>query len=309
VHKQASQWLIVPVAFMLVLLFLGGPLENSHPVFRQIWNSGHFFLFSGLIYLLCRLPRAKQRKPITLLFLVVAFSLGFGLLTEFIQLFIGRSFALSDIHKDLLGGLVGFCLAMISRLHTLPQNLGLIGFSVLFTFFGLSSLFVALYQEWRIYQSVPVLADFEQPGEKSRWQYSNVEFAIVPNHASNHLNALQVTFQPANYPTINLTHFYRDWRAFNALEFDAFNPSTTSVAMVVKIFDEQHVAHRFDFNDRFNREIILPPGNNTVSISLHEIQHSPATRVMDLGNIESLSFFMTNVKVPKTIYLDHIRLE
>ncbi|HPC47581.1 MAG TPA: succinyl-CoA synthetase subunit beta, partial [Deltaproteobacteria bacterium] len=97
----------------------------------------------------------------------------------------------------------------------------------------------------------------------------------------------------------------RDWRGFESLAFDAYLEGTTPLPVTVRIND---LEHNEQYSDRYNRTFTLKPGANRVVIDLHEVERSPAGRRMDMGRIALVCLFSYQLKEPRTVYLDNVRL-
>jgi len=76
----------------------------------------------------------------------------------------------------------------------------------------------------------------------------------------------------------------------------------------VRINDKEHFSNGQFYSDRFNRQFILSSGWNNIDIAIDDIRNAPKTRVMNLRAIGNLGIFTVNLKHPRLIYIDDVRL-
>jgi VanZ family protein len=300
--------LIIIVASLTLLLFIGSPDNYDSRIIKQIWESGHFALFACLVFITLQIGQLKK-LPLFLLFLAVTvFSGGVGLLTEVIQSLVGRSFEIKDLVNDLLGGYAGLLTTQLSRNKTKLVNLSvLIGISI-FTTLGLRSLIIATIDQWHTEKNFPILSDFETRFQIGRWDYHLAKLSNSKQHKRAGEFSMKVDFSPGKYPSISLIHLKRDWRNYNNIHFSLYNTAKLPIELNLKIYDVTHPLRGYHFDDRFNHEFFIQPGWNDFSFSLKNIKQSPQERDMEMRAILSLSLFMVDLKEPVTIYVDDVLL-
>jgi VanZ family protein len=303
------KWLITTAVIVLtILLFVGNIDHNGSRILKQLWQCGHFVLFAGFVFILCQHPRLKKMSLLKLLIGIGFISLGFGLLTELLQTFVGRQFEVTDLINDLLGGYAGLLFSRLNKNQSIKTNLSLLFAVVILTAIGFRDLAIAAIDEYNSNQSFPTLSDFEAPFELQRWQ--NYDSSITINHefVRTGKQSMQIDFYPSRYPTINFHHFRRDWRHFKNLKFSVYNPSQKNQTLILKVFDVIHPRSNYAHNDRFNTSLLIKPGWNDFEQPLAAINQAPKDRKMEMQAILRLSLFMVDVKKTTTLYLDDLKL-
>ena len=100
-----------------------------------------------------------------------------------------------------------------------------------------------------------------------------------------------------------------DWRGYQWLAFEIFNPGQDLLQLIIRINDKAHDQEGHQYSDRFNRDLKVNPGWNHFEIPLAEIESAPSTRKMDLGNMLGLELFATNLEKPRVIFFEDFRLQ
>ena len=214
--------------------------------------------------------------------------------------------SLDDVFNDMLGAVI--YLLWWQSCRGKRFRLGLRVLSLLPALVALPVAFAA-FDDYNIWQDFPVLASFEHKDELRRWAAGqNVRIRRVESMARDGRYAAAIDFSTDQYSGITMQYFYRDWSGFNALAADVYNPDEP-VDLMIKIYDRQHTeTGRYDFHDRYNGSRSLKHGWNEIHISMREIEHSPAGRLMELDQIYGLQLFLMNQPKPRTLFIDNIRL-
>jgi hypothetical protein len=71
----------------------------------------------------------------------------------------------------------------------------------------------------------------------------------------------------------------RNWRGFEAIGFDAYNPESNDIALALIIDDQKDFP---DYDDRYNQSFILKPGMNRLEIPFNNLVTSATRRKLDL---------------------------
>ena len=317
--KQIGLWAAL-IAVVLTVLF--GELPDNSLFWQEVQNSGHTFLFAVaavLILLLLQDSSAKfRRTPLKLYVAAGLFGLLAGVLTEVVQLLIGSDSSIMDVMRDLTGIVAGLGLfASVDKTlqpHWLKSRQGVkVGLVVLsisiFTagLFPLAHLSAAYVQR---NEAFPVIFDL-----KADWAASFIEIknavvkASVDQQEGNadHLKRLVfVQFKPGIYPGVSMIEPYPDWSLFEALTLDIYSEQAGTFDLVVRVHDEKH-SHAY--SDRFNKRLVVEVGENHFHIPLHEIEHAPTGREMDMTRISEIVLFAEQPVVPVSFYLGVMRLE
>ena len=100
----------------------------------------------------------------------------------------------------------------------------------------------------------------------------------------------------------------RDWRGYQWLAFEVFNPEQETLQLTIRINDRIHDQKGHRYSDRFNKILLVGPGWNHFEISLEDVEEAPSNREMDLKDVFSLGLFATNLKEPRALFFDYFRL-
>lgn len=230
------------------------------------------------------------------------------MLIELLQGSIDRTPSIDDVMKDLLGSVVTLAFFVPSRKNISNISLRILQCGVLFLILlAIFPLAKALIDEAIARNQFPVLSTFETPFEIERWR-GNSERTIDHDIVKHGKSSLKVSLTTAQYSGVFLVHFPGDWRNFNFLRLDIFNPSSEPLKIHCRVHDRLHITNGFPYDDRFNSTFILNRGWNNIKISLDRILNAPVSRTMDLANIKGFGIFVVRLPTPEVIYLDHVRL-
>jgi hypothetical protein len=86
----------------------------------------------------------------------------------------------------------------------------------------------------------------------------------------------------------------------------AYSNRPEPLPLTLRIHD---AVHNGQYEDRFNRQIVLTPGRNRIEIPLADLRAAPRRREMDLRHISGIGIFAYRLTDPVVIYLGPIRLE
>lgn len=268
----------------------------------ELWNAGHFILFFLFAYVTGCMVKAKLKVE-TLpwymgCFLLVIFVF-IGLLIEYIQVQVGRSFAYSDVWLDGLGAAAGLFL-----LVRMPVG-GRILFSSICMAIGLSSLFEASANLYRMHHEFPVL--FDRPDALSLQRVSgNAKFVARQEVGKVYL---EVEFGADEYSNVALTEVVRNWSSYKQLVMDWYNPESVSLALTCRIHDKWHRDSDNAIDDRFNALVTIEPGVNRIYFDLAQVQNLPNGRKMSMDAIVALMCFSSHLSKPHPLLLEKVYLQ
>lgn len=160
----------------------------------------------------------------------------------------------------------------------------------------------------RTMSDMALINDFEEDSDLDRlgWKCHTL-YALSTGHATHGKGCLLVSmFPPSVYPGVSFRGYVRDWRAYQRLSMDIYNPEDQGeLNMTVRIDDK---ADSPEYQDRVNHRIVLQPGMNHVHLPMDELV-TPSGRHLDLSHIHALMMFMVNPAQKTILYVDHVRLE
>lgn len=300
-------WLLVAVAAIcLVLLFVGGPGSYSQRSHEYAWGLGHILCFAvwSALFLQWRSGWSFARQFVVVI--VLTFLLGVGI--ELAQAGLGRNFDLADVLKNLAGSLLTLAFYASARRSLLRARLLLVQvIAVLVLSAALFPLAGALFDEHLAANQFPVLSDFETSFERNRWE-GNARLSIGRDFVSHGSSSLKAELNTDRYSGLFLRFFPEDWREFEMLTFDLYNPSGDELKITCRVHDRIHADSGNAYADRFNRPFSLAPGWTRIDLPLRQIAEAPQGRLLDLEHVAGLGIFVTEQKEPQIIYLDHVRL-
>lgn len=304
-------WILAAAGgLLLVLMFLGPPVHRSSRSFSEAWGLGHPVAFAVWCRLLMARGEVARLSASRRWVVVLAFCVAAGAGTEGAQWLTGGDASVDDFLRDLVGGVVALAwfdpggASLPSRRRGVARVL-----AVLAACAACLSLAAALYDEAAARAAFPVLADFEGPFEKGRMG-GNARLSIDGSVARHGQASLRACLGVEPYASVSLVHFPGDWRGRRRLAMEIHNPSPRDLVLTCRIHDRRHEEQgRQDYRDRFNGRFRLRTGWNTIRIDLDEAYRTPSGRVMDAGGIRNVTVFATALPAPRTVRLDHVRLE
>ncbi len=293
------------VLIMLPFLFFGGPDYTADPIFPALWNFGHIFFFGCLTILLLSLDRSRlvlKRHPISLLgaWTLLVILVGIGI--EWVQYGLDRSPDFHDIWRNVLGAWLGWFGAKGGQALTTLSRPILLGFLVL----EILGVLKVGWQDWQVQGQAPMLAPLDSVNELKRW---NGSLFFSREHHSSGEACLGLQLGTGRYSGCALRRFPRNWKGYDLLKFDVFNPDKTALKATLRINDKQHHRNGYKYSDRFNATLEIKEGWNHFAIPLTAIASAPKNREMNLEEIHSLELFVRDLPEPRTIFLDNFRLE
>lgn len=290
------------VLALVPFFFIGGPDWNANPLIKSLWNLGHnlfFLLLTLVIRLYLGVGGWRQILTITLGIALV------GLAVEYLQGLVDRQFDWRDLLRNLAGawavlawqGWRGAGAWSLTIARVLVAGLWIT---------QLVPIIDDAREQYRISNQLPLLSALEHPQALRHWSGDAV-LAQRPSPGGG--TALMVQFQTGRFSTAWLNNFPRDWRGFERLSFQLFNPGRKALGLSLRINDARHDSHSFAHTDRFNIRLQVAPGRNRYRIDLSDIAAAPATRGMDMDRVSRLGFFTGGLDRPRILYVEDLRLE
>ena len=151
-----------------------------------------------------------------------------------------------------------------------------------------------------------MLFDFESDKELDSIQWKcHTLVSLSDEHATHGIKSLRMEFYPSDYPRLHPHLDLNDWKKFKKLCFDLYNPLTEDVSISVLIDD--HTVYT-EYPDRYNKDFIIKPGLNRLTIPFNTLITSGTHRALDLKKIYKLMIFMSHPAKKYVLYVDWIRL-
>ncbi len=151
-----------------------------------------------------------------------------------------------------------------------------------------------------------VLYDFEKDGDLDRLHWKcRVLYALSPLHAVHGRRSLRMDLYPSTYPGLSPRLMLHDWRGFESLRFEIFNPGAETLHITVRIDDREDTP---PYADRYNRRFTLRPGMNAMRIPIAGLTTSGTGRLLNPAAISRFMFFVVNPAKRRTLFVDYLRL-
>jgi len=151
-----------------------------------------------------------------------------------------------------------------------------------------------------------ILYDFESESilDEFHWKCHTL-FSISSRYAVHGKKSLKLEFFPSAYPGLSPALKHHDWREYQSLCFEVYNPFSDTIKLVVRIDDKKQA---LEYNDRYNKGFKIVSGANTVKIDLDTLVTSNVNRPLELENIYQFLVFMSHPDKKYVLYLDYFRL-
>ncbi len=299
------RWLL----FLAITAAIAG--QNFIPdglFFSDLKDFFHYIVFT-LAAILLLVEIKSQRTVNHIIIVAVIFILAiFGGVIEIVQPYFQSDQSLGDFLYDIAGATTGCLIFLAARKssHRYKQFL-LLG---AITGLAILPLILAGRALWLQKQQMPLLMDFEQPALFTQLRWSNppakkIQMA-VPEWTENpsHIGVLEL--KGKGWANFGLENFPTDWRNYRHLCLDLFSPNTHAIPINIRIIDAEH---NWEYEDRFNKNILLQPGFNPLKIPVADIEKGPKTRKLDLSRVKEILLFGKPREDQAKVYVDNIRLE
>ena len=276
---------------------------------REFWERSmdfaHIPVMAGLAAVTLFAPVFPRRtSPGFRLIATALFVVVFGGSIEIIQPYFGRTKSMVDFLNGSVGTVLGLAAVQMWRR---PGRLRL---ACLFLALAatLPAVLPALAEfrgiVWRKW-NFPLLAGFESASEMTAWRgIDGAELHRSRAHCTSGKRSLQVAFQNGQLPGAEFLPGQLDFRAYDTLEFDAFNPGGP-FSLILRVDDD---GPHGTVADRAHWTVVLAPGLNHIAIPLAALEHAPKTRPLHLNAIRRLVFFVVTRNRGYEVFLDSIRL-
>jgi len=281
------------------------PLPQGGREVSVLNNSLHAPAFALLAVLFYRTLIGLSWPPWRSAWVTCAVLVTVGVATEAAQYSVGRSFSLEDIAADSVGVAAGTLWAMAATRPAKRARRLLRAGAVGLLFLSVSPAPFHLVDTMRQYREFPVLGSFEHALERLRWHTCRAAMRRCNEHATDGDWSLQVDLRPGAFSGVGTGVLLGDWSGRGELIFDVELTEGPPLDWWLTIEDKQS---RKTPDDRFERHWRLEPGRRQMIIPLADVQRGPAGRQLDLREIVLVQFFAVDLKEPRTLFLDNVRL-
>jgi len=297
--------LLAAAAALVPLVLLLAPIDThfNDRLARALWNFGHipaFALFSVITLTISRewgglaTGRTVALSAGALLLLAIA--------SEWEQSQVGRGFSMVDVGSDMTGSLLGLALWLLHRRAPWP--------AIAVTALPAMALVAgSAVEPWNVAadeiaarRAFPVLADFSSARQLTR--FANPDGLRLKQRDGQHF--ARVRLGGSDYSGFSLLHFPSDWSGYERLRIEVVNPQSDPLHLTCRIHDSRH---NNLYADRYNRDYVLQPGNNVLTVNLADVAAAPETRAMDLSRIQGVICFSRQSDAQRLIFIRMLALE
>lgn len=271
----------------------------------------HAPLFAVLAVIVWRFAAGRlRRSTLTAGLLVWSGVSAFGLLTETLQMWVGRHPSWSDVFANLLGAAAGTLWSSRHGFSRRPLRIAVCTTAAALIVLASWRPVAILGDVYRQHSEMPLLASFESPMELSRWTATECRISRTRSRSTDGDWSLRLDLTTGTYPGAGLRWPLPDWTAYRSLHFDLYLDETGTadelpLVLIVKLEDAHH---NQEHEDRFHRTVRLKSGWNRVRIRLSDVVSLPNGRTFDFSRVAFLQFFTVHPSHPQTIYIDNIHL-
>lgn len=281
--------LFVLVLVLTTVILLGTNLPGEFRLMYALQDSGHFLIFTLLTLLVLWLYGNNLNRSIWPL---MSFALLFGITIEAVQYPIGRDPSLYDILMDLLGIAAGGVLYCGFLKRSFSSHLSILIVTLLALVAFSQPIYWSLAYQVRIDQFPRLInpdnffsrALIEGNGGGEIRHIDLPQDALIP--ADSNINScVYVSLAESPWPGVDMQEPEPDWRGYGYFELAIYSDQVADLPLTLRIHDQGHNRH---YEDRYNRRLLVHPGYNHFILPMHEIEHAPSGRSMDLANISDV---------------------
>ena len=292
------------------LLFVPLPAALRSPFGASCLNALHYpvfgiFTVAGRLMLLAftRLTPNRANALALAAVIVAAFAV------EIVQPRFGRGGSLEDALIGSAGAIVAALIPVLTRTRRR---------SVLWLLLLILGAAVVTRPAWRELLAIqhrdavfPNLGRFESEAELSYWipaGYLDHRPELVSrstNHVSEGGNSLRVNCTRGKWPGVFMTLGGQDWRGYDALAFDLYNPGKT-FELGLRLDDDHRDSEFWGY--RYDGLFQPTNGWNHFEIPMKTIEAGGWRRGMNLAAIHRMILFVDWKQKPCEWYLDNVRL-
>lgn len=285
---------------ILATLVVSTALPNTSRFMHVLHKTGHPLIF-GIIALLA-LSLLGQfdtlvKRPSVIRY-VVAFAIAVlvGAMTEVGQLFTHRGASAVDVQSDAVGAIAWLAwYAALFQGRELAKrtrwrlSLGALALAASTIAVGPLIWCLAAYAvrdaHFPIMLKDPSVLEMYFVAANS----GEVSLATLPGAADASERVVKVPIDRGLYPGMQIIEPFPRWSGHRTLAVDVTNPGEAGLELVVRVQDRQHSGA---YDDRFNRNVIVAAKTRTtILVPLHDVEHGPKQRSLDLDAVANLNIF------------------
>jgi hypothetical protein len=148
----------------------------------------------------------------------------------------------------------------------------------------------------------------------SRWERQLVSIRgaqFVPTDVVGPLASGEAPFallrlRPGRAPGLRFEEPYPNWVGYKKLVFTVDAAVEPTVTLTIRVYDAEFEGAD---EDRFEKNVLLLGGRQSIEIPLEDIRRAPAVREMDLRRIRGIELFAWHLGQATDLYVGPLRLE
>ena len=151
-----------------------------------------------------------------------------------------------------------------------------------------------------------IISDFENTADVSKWDGVPTKRVLAKDYFNQEGHWLKITYPKGDYPGLDAFRTIpRDWRKYQTLCFDIYNPSETVIQFGILIRDELGD----NYPQRYDGEFGLKPGMNNFELNITGIKTNDKSRILQIDKMKELTLFLIQPPQDITLFLNNVRLE
>jgi len=172
-------------------------------------------------------------------------------------------------------------------------------------FIGFFYIFLMVACEKNMVEEL-LLYDFESESvfDQFHWKCHTL-FSLSDNYPAHGKKSLKLECFPSSYPGLSPALKHHDWRDYQTLCLEVYNPASETIKLTLRIDDKKEA---LEYSERYNKSFLITPGANSLKIPLNSLATSITNRPLELKNIYRFLIFMSHPKKKHVLYLDYFRL-
>lgn len=143
------------------------------------------------------------------------------------------------------------------------------------------------------------LSDFEGDEDLALWRFRDGDASLSTRYSSHGLRSAHLVFHPARAPSFRLSTSdagLADWRFYESLAFDLWNPGTDRVTTTMQIHDA---------DGRRYSEVVAVDGERAVEV---DVPLAHVASFLDLGRVTEIELFRWRPAERSSLFVDAFRL-
>jgi hypothetical protein len=150
-----------------------------------------------------------------------------------------------------------------------------------------------------------IISTFETEDDIKKWSSNGVQLELTVEHPSEGERSLKIIYPQGGFVGLSAWRTApSNWRQFDTLKFDVFNPQDEIVRFGVLIRDELGDS----YPDRYDGYFTFKPGMNNFELNITGLKTNNKKRFLRTDRIKELVIFLNKPQKQGVLFLDNVRL-